>query len=122
MNTVTVNRDSIETDRSSAPLRRIRITAHGDLTKDVRVLELNRVCRDSLNRHVDRLILDASGVTHSDTKLIAVLISLYANCRRSKIELEWRLAPAILEWLSIYDLTWIAEIDAPESAARSLGE
>lgn len=89
------------------------ITAAGDMTDEARVLEFNRACINTTSRPIRRLIIDVADVSRSDTKLIAVLISLYTNCRRKRIELELRLSSGIINWLGIYDLTWLAEICAP---------
>lgn len=115
--TVTVNHEPNATARLPVAPQCVRITASGDLTKDACVLKLNRTSLDALSRRAEQLILDLEGVTDADTKLIAVLISLYANCRRQGVALEWRLSPMIVAWLSIYDLTWIAEVDGPSPVA-----
>jgi anti-anti-sigma regulatory factor len=115
MQTVTIELQRPHQPHTSGHIAPLRITARGDLTNDARVLELNRACIAAIGRPTDRLIVDVSDVTNSDTKLVAVLVSLYANCRRKGIEVRMRLSQGIVNWLGVYDLTWLAKVCDPDA-------
>jgi len=86
----------------------VHVVAEGDMTSDAQVTRLLGSGRSGLGR-ADRLIIDAQGVEHADSKLIAAIISLYSQCRSSGVELELHVSHCVHAWMSVYRLDWLCD-------------
>jgi|GEM_PF-3725915 len=77
------------------------LAASGDLTRDEVLQGLYARCRRAVELGVDELLVDLSGATRADSKVVAMLSAVAQRARRAGIPVEVRCGRVVRDWMRI---------------------
>ena len=94
----------------------------GDLNDAQRVKQFYRACETLINQHVERVVLDLSGVDEVDTKLLAALVVLRRKATAAAVDLRVYTSQSVYEWLQVCRIDQLIDNREAHKAGPSVVE